>query len=132
MIAISPRNHTWQAIRQTGRLGLQMLHKNQTYLALPFGCRSSRDYDKFAGLTLEEQTEMPFVTGSCGWIEADVIERHETTERELTICRETRSYLAPKEQRVPMTMADLKEHLSEEDLAQLAKKKQEMAKNVTC
>ncbi|MCY4443765.1 MAG: flavin reductase [Proteobacteria bacterium] len=126
VVAISPMSTTLEAIKGSGRLGLQMLAVGQQHHVVSFGCLASKHVDKYAGLALESSS-LPFLSGSVGCIEAKVMDIFSTHERQLVYCRSEVSWVC-EPHKSPLRTGDLKELLGADELEKLSDRRKQLVK----
>jgi flavin reductase (DIM6/NTAB) family NADH-FMN oxidoreductase RutF len=78
----SPKNRTTELIEMSGSFAVQLLTEAQLELVPRFGLSSSRDVDKFQGLSLSRTPlNCPIVADSKGWVECQVVTKLDSGDR---------------------------------------------------
>jgi flavin reductase (DIM6/NTAB) family NADH-FMN oxidoreductase RutF len=89
VLVLSPHNHTTQVLLRRRRFILHLLAHDQAALVPTFGLYSSRDVDKFASVlfTLDDDSGIPIVEGTCGWARGNLISQMDTGERFIVLAQ---------------------------------------------
>lgn len=87
LVVLSPLNFTHTLVRESGRFVLHLLAADQLDLLPRFGLSSSRDADKFAGLSLSSShSGIPVLQDTCGWAEMRIVDRLDAGDRIACLC----------------------------------------------
>jgi flavin reductase (DIM6/NTAB) family NADH-FMN oxidoreductase RutF len=122
VLVLSPHNHTTQALLHRRRFILHLLAHNQAALVPTFGLYSSRDVDKFASVpfTLDEDSGIPIVEGTCGWARGNLISQMDTGERFIVLAQIEKETAQPATQ--PLLVRNLAQHLPADTLQVMQEK----------
>lgn len=126
LVAVSSQNTSWDALRSTKKLALQMLSTEHAHLVPLFGTTASCDTNKFADQPMDHRSQMPVLAGCVGFVEAEIIAIHNSPDqqRKLVIAKTIHSFgplnSPPQNPPTPLTTKALKTLLSQKDLDRLA------------
>jgi flavin reductase (DIM6/NTAB) family NADH-FMN oxidoreductase RutF len=99
VIALSPWNATMGLIEQSQGFAIQLLASHQAELMVRFGLYSSRDFDKFTGLDLEDSPAgYPLLPDTCGWADCQVRQCLRLGDRNLLVVDVANQVLYPHRQ----------------------------------
>lgn len=122
VLVLSPHNHTTQALFRRRRFILHLLANDQAALVPTFGLYSSRDVDKFASVpfTLDEDSGIPIVEGTCGWARGNLISQMDTGERFIVLTQIEKEITHPTKQ--ALLVRDLAQHVPADVLQEMQEK----------
>ncbi len=96
LVGIARRHRTWELIEASGAFALHLLGEDQVDWVVRFGLESSREVDKYAGLTFRSgRSGSPILTAAAGWLDCRVEARLETGDRTVYLA-EVVDALAPR------------------------------------
>lgn len=79
-VSINHDNYTNGCIAEDGRFAFSILsEQSDPSLIGTFGFQSSRDTDKFSGISYEKKDDLPVISDSCGYVVCKVINTMETS-----------------------------------------------------
>jgi flavin reductase (DIM6/NTAB) family NADH-FMN oxidoreductase RutF len=122
VLVLSPHNDTTQTLLRRRRFILHLLAHNQAALVPTVGLYSSRDVDKFASVsfTLDEDSGIPIVDGTCGWARGNVISQIVSGER-FIILEQIEKVIAQTASQ-SLLVRDLAQHLPADTLQEMQEK----------
>ena len=125
-IAVSPFNSSYQPLKNSKYLGIQMLAQGDEHLVYPFGCTASSQIDKYANIHCLTN-KIPFFRGGIGHVEAQIETFIPLKERTIFVANTKKSYLNPNNNKPPLTMNYVKKNLPEKIIKKLLAKKAQLA-----
>ena len=79
-VSINHDNYTHECIKKTDKFAINILAEtSDPSLIGKFGFKSGRDTYKFEGVDYTVEGKLPVLSGTCGYIVCDVVDRMETT-----------------------------------------------------
>ena len=96
LAVLSPANHTEALIRASGRFVVNLLASDQYDLVPLFGLVSSRDIDKFDGMSLQySRNGLPLIPDTCGWAECITVATLDGGDRMVYLADVVEQYVNP-------------------------------------
>lgn len=122
VLVLSPHSYTTQVLLQKRQLVIHRLAHDQAALVPTFGLSSSREVDKFASVsfTLDEDSGIPIVDGTCAWALGNLISQMDAGDRLVVLARLEQETADRTKQ--SLRVGDLAQHLPADTLQAMQEK----------
>jgi flavin reductase (DIM6/NTAB) family NADH-FMN oxidoreductase RutF len=118
VVGLARQHATWELVEAAGAFALHLLRPEQLEWVWRFGAQSSRDGDKFAGLTTHAgATGSPLLPEALGWLDCRVEARLETGDRTVYLAEVVEGRFDSRAR--PLTVHQLRQLAPPEKLALL-------------
>lgn len=86
-VCLSPEHFTYEMIKKSGVLAVNILSKNQTDLISRFGYKSGRNIDKFESISYKPGvTGSPIINDISAYLDCNVVEDFEAGDHRILLC----------------------------------------------